>query len=50
MIKPNAGRETGLFFIHSGFDLQSSRRYVQYFSIYKVNYFSNSCTLFVIAI
>jgi hypothetical protein len=59
MIKPNAEREIGLFLIHSGFDLQSSRRYVQYFeqpfcdhvpNIYKVNYFSNSCTLFVVVI
>jgi hypothetical protein len=59
MIKPNAEWETGLLLILSGSDLQSSRGYVQYFQqpfcdhvlyIYKVNYFSNSCSLFVVVI
>jgi hypothetical protein len=56
MIKPNA--EQG-FFDSLGFDLQRSRRYVRYSQqpfcdhvlyIYKVNYFSNSGTLFVVVI
>jgi hypothetical protein len=52
--KTECGTGNKAFLIHSGFDLQSSRRYVQYFqqpfcnhvlNIYKVNYFSNSGTL-----
>jgi hypothetical protein len=57
--KTDCGTGKKAFLIHSGFDLQSSRRYVQYFqqpfcdhvlNIYKVNYFSNSGTLFVVVI
>jgi hypothetical protein len=57
--KTDCGTGKKGFLIDSGFDLQSSRRYVQYFQqpfcdyvlyIHKVNYFSNSCTLFVVAI
>jgi hypothetical protein len=57
--KTDCGTGNKAFLIHSGFDLQSSRRYVQYFqqpfcdhvlNIYKVNYFSNSGTLFVVVI
>jgi hypothetical protein len=57
--KTDCGTGNKAFLIHSGFDLQSSRGYVQYFEqpfcdhmlyIYKVTYFSNSCTLFVAVI
>jgi hypothetical protein len=57
--KTDCGTGNKAFLIHGGFDLQSSRRYVQYFQppfydhmlyIYKENYFSNSSTLFVVAI
>jgi hypothetical protein len=57
--KTKRGKGKRTFLIHSGFDLKSSRSYVRYLQhpfcdhvlyIYKVNYFSNFCTLIVVAI